>query len=111
MNASEWLTKVRAAAEHTFPNLPLNVQIIRETRIKVGIKTGNDVFADLFFREETNRYDYSLIVADVRKFGLDNLGGWHKDPFDAPNSHIPINEPTPEEALHMLSEAVDKLSQ
>jgi hypothetical protein len=73
MKASQWLTQVKAGVSQYFPTSPLHVQVLRETRVKVHIKIGEDAFADLFFREETGRVDYTLIIGEQRRYGLDNL--------------------------------------
>jgi hypothetical protein len=73
MKASQWLTEVKVAAGQHFPGNPFRVQMTRETRVKVHIEIGEDIFADLFFREETGRTDYALIVRGKRRYGLDNL--------------------------------------
>jgi hypothetical protein len=104
MLASEWLAAIQVAAERYFPGKALHFQVIRGTRVKVRIEIGEETFADLFFREETQRIDYTLIVANVRRYGMDNLAGWHEHPVSAPKAHIPIGEPTPDEALFRLKE-------
>ncbi len=109
MKAAQWLTQVKAGANQYFPDIPLHAQVLRETRVKVHIEIGADTFADLFFREETGRADYTLIVCAKRRYGLDNLGGWHEHPLSAPESHVPIKAPSPEEALRRLRAAADVL--
>ena len=110
MMAYKWLAAVKEAAKRYFPDKPTNTQIIRRTRVKIRIEIGEDIFADLFFREETERCDYTLIVAGKRYYGLDNLGGWHEHPIGTPESHNPINQPTPGEAISRLRKAVDELN-
>jgi hypothetical protein len=109
MNASEWLSRVKAGASQYFPDGSIFAQVLRETRVKVHIQIGEGIFADLFFREETGRVDYALIVGEKRRYGLDNLGGWHEHPLNAPESHVPIEAPPPEEALRRLQMAADAL--
>ena len=75
MKASEWLSAVEAACELLFPGKPFRQEVTRGTRVKARIEIGPHMFADLFFREETGRIDYALIVRGQRKYGMDNLGG------------------------------------
>ena len=63
----------------------------------------------LFFREETERVDYALIVNNERRYGLDNLGGWHEHPVLQPDIHLPVAAPTPEEALFSVRRAIETL--
>jgi len=105
MEASEWLTAIEAARRLLFPGKPFRQAVTRGTRVKARIEIGPDMFADLFFREETGRIDYALIVWGQRRYGLDNLGGWHEHPLDNPDSHVPIAMPSPEEALRRLHAA------
>ena len=100
---------VQTAAANLFPHRPLQLTIIRATRLKARIDLGLDQFVDIFFWEETQRVDFALIVAGQRVFGLDNLGGWHEHPIHDPSQHIPCPEPTPEEALRRLREAANSL--
>ncbi len=109
MIASDWLEAVRIAAQHYFPNSAFQEQVIRASRVKVRIEIGENTFADLFFREETSQIDYTLIAFDERRYGMDNLGGWHEHPFDQPNSHQTIEEPAPSEAKSLLRKAFDSL--
>jgi len=74
--------------------------------LKARIGLGKAKYVDVFFREETQRIDYALIVADTRVFGLDNLKGWHCHPFGNPDQHILCAEPTPEEALKQIRQVL-----
>lgn len=110
MKASEWLRAVDAACEKHFPDKPRRQEMLRETRVKVRVEIDPTMFADFFFREETGRTDYALIVSGQRKFGLDNLGGWHEHPLGNPNTHVPIDPPSPEEALRLLHAAAYQIT-
>ena len=110
MKASEWLSAVEAACHLLFPGKPFRQGATRGTRVKVRIEIGPEMFADLFFREETGRVDYALIVRGQRRYGLDNLGGWHEHPLGDPDSHVPIETPSPEEALRRLYAAAGHFS-
>ncbi len=109
MNAAQWLQAVQASAQKHFPTARVQVQILRETRVKVRIEVSENLFIDLFFREETGRIDYSLIMGNARCYGLDNLGGWHEHPLFQADVHRPITEPTPEEAIVSVRRAVEAL--
>lgn len=109
MKASEWLRAVNAACEKYFPDKPLQQEVLRETRVKVRVEIGPTMFADFFFREETGRTDYTLIAGGQRQYGLDNLGGWHEHPLGSPGAHVPIDPPSPEEAIRLLCAAVDRI--
>jgi hypothetical protein len=108
MIASEWLAAVVAAGQLYFPDCSIYSEVIRFTRVKVRIEIGENIFADLFFREETNRTDYTLIVAGQRRYGIDNLGGWHEHPIEYPDQHVDLKEPVPDEALRRLRTAFDQ---
>ena len=110
MKAPEWLTAVEAARRLLFPGKSFRQEVTRSTRVKARIEIGPEMFADLFFREETGHVDYALIVRGQRRYGLDNLGGWHEHPLGDPDSHVPIETPSPEEALHRLHAAAGHFS-
>lgn len=75
MKASEWAQAVETACRLLFPGKPLRQEVMRGTRVKARIELGPDIFVDLFFRQETGRIDYALIVRGLRRYGMDNLGG------------------------------------
>lgn len=109
MTASGWLHSVEAACKRYFPNGSLRYEITRETRVKARLEIDPSMFADLFFREETGRIDYALIVNGVRRLGLDNLGGWHEHPLSDPNAHVPVDAPSPNEAIERIRDMVSRL--
>jgi hypothetical protein len=44
----------------------LRYEITRQTRVKARLEIDPSMLADFFFREETGRIDYALIVTGVR---------------------------------------------
>jgi hypothetical protein len=110
LTADEWLSEVRKAITQYFPNIEPRIEIIRHTRITIRFELNDVTFVALFFREETERVDYALIVSDQRVFGIDNLGGWHIHPLGNPEAHEQCDEMTPAEAMRRLHEASATLS-
>jgi hypothetical protein len=109
VKADEWLVAVQEAASQYLPHGIIHSEMLRKTRVKVRIDISEDAFADLFFREETGRVDYTLIVSGLRYYGIDNLGDWHEHPVGHPQQHIAIGPLTPVTAIERLSKAVEKL--
>ena len=109
MKAGEWLAAVQEAASLYLPRGIIRSEVLRKTRVKVRIDISEDVFLDLFFREETGRVDYTLIVLGLRYYGIDNLGDWHEHPIGHPHLHVPIGPLTPTVAIQQLSKAVEGL--
>lgn len=109
MNVTTFSSLLRQAAQEVFPQASVRVSIIRATRLKARIELSEEKHVDVFFREETQRIDYALIVARTRVFGLDNLKGWHRHPLGNPDHHIPCPEPTPYEALKQIKEILEFL--
>ena len=108
MKALDWMALVEAAIDRHCPGVPYHRHLIRGTRAKLRIDISQTVLADLFYREETGRTDYTLIVENRRYYGIDNLGGWHEHPVDDPNTHGPIRPLSPDEAIALLSEALER---
>ena len=108
--AAEFVQATQAAATRLFLHARIDVSILRQTRVNIRIELNAERFIDIFFREETGRTDFALIVGGQRIFGLDNLGGWHRHSFDDPTQHIPCAEPTPEDALRQIKQVVDTLT-
>lgn len=107
---ADFLQALREATSELFPLAILTVSIVRFTRLKARIEIDAESFIDVFFREETQRVDFALIIAGKRLFGIDNLDGWHYHPLDEPTQHIPCPEPTMREALGRVKEAVEAVS-
>jgi len=109
VKAAEWLAAVQEAASQHLPHSIIRSEVLRKTRVKVRIDISEDVFADLFFREETGRIDYTLVVLGLRYYGIDNLGDWHEHPVGQPHLHVPVSPLTPAAAIQRLSKAVEGL--
>ena len=105
MTADEWIAEVQEALQQYFPAHHSHITVIRGTRVKVRVQLHGNRFLDLFFREETERIDYALVSDQRRIYGIDNLGGWHEHPLEAPASHQPCDEPSPAEAIRRLNDA------
>jgi hypothetical protein len=110
LTADEWLAEVQKAITQYFPNIEPRIELVRHTRITIRFELNDATFVALFFREETERVDYALIVNDQRVFGIDNLDGWHIHPLGNPDAHEPCDEMTPTEAMRRLREASDAIS-
>ena len=108
---AEFLLVIQSGATAFFPGGQLTWTAVRSTRVKARLDLAPDCFVDIFFREETQRTDYALIVAGQRVYGLDNLGGWHEHPLHDPASHVPCPAVTPAEAFQRLRDAADSLQQ
>lgn len=55
-------------------------------RLRVHLTDGS--FIEAYHNEATGRTAYALINEQRRIFGVDNTGGWHWHPFEAPESHV-----------------------
>jgi len=93
-----------------FPKIEPRIEIVRHTRVTIRFDLNDVTVVALFFREETERVDYALIVSDQRVFGIDNLDGWHIHPLGNPEAHESCDEMTPLEAIRRLREASDTLN-
>lgn len=107
MDTVSFSSLLHQAAQQVFPKASIRISVTHTTRLKAKIELGEDKYVDVFFREETQRFDYALIVASNRVFGLDNLRGWHCHPFGKTDQHVPCAEPTPKEALEQIEEVLN----
>ncbi len=108
--ADEWLSQVQESIAKYFPKIEPRIEIVRHTRVTIRFDLNDVTFVALFFREETERVDYALIVKDQRVFGIDNLDGWHIHPLRNPDLHEACDEVAPSEAIRRLREASDTLN-
>jgi hypothetical protein len=49
-----------------------------------------ETFINVFYNLATDKTAFALIQTGRRVYGVDNAkGGWHRHPFDDPDSHVP----------------------
>lgn len=89
----EYLSQIKAFSKQYIPSSVLLVNYIRLSRISARVEITKNLFVDLYFNSASGRKDFSLIKGGKRILGWDNLGGWHKHPFDSPNKHTKCKEP------------------
>lgn len=67
---------------------------------------GQDMFLRFYYNAVTGTTAFALIRDRQRVWGLDydNRRGWHRHPFDAPKTHMPI-------APAMLPQIIEELRQ
>ncbi|HQI87730.1 MAG TPA: hypothetical protein PKV20_24440 [Anaerolineae bacterium] len=102
MDTRVFATLLTEAIRAVFPDVRVDMTIVRHTRLKTRVDLEKGCHVDIFFREETQRIDYTLICGDMRLFGLDNLKGWHYHPSAEPSQHVPCAAPTPMQALEQI---------
>ncbi|MBS1249508.1 MAG: hypothetical protein MAG431_01088 [Chloroflexi bacterium] len=92
MTSSEYAEKVL----NTFNSTPFIssafVANFGATWIKIRAFLADASYIDVFFNEVTRKTAYSWIKDDSRILGADNTQGWHWHPFEAPETHAPVEE-------------------
>lgn len=64
---------------------------------------------DTYYNAENDRKDFAIIYQGKRILGYDNLGEWHKHPFENPNSHLKCEEPEIEEIFREILDILDRV--
>jgi FPC/CPF motif-containing protein YcgG len=94
-----FLDELRRVARLVFPKAALDYTILRLTHLSLRIT----------INEETQRTDYALIHKGRRVYGVDNLKGWHRHPFQAVEQHFPCPEPSVQEVFKKMKVIVEAL--
>jgi hypothetical protein len=77
--------------------------------VKVRIELEEDILFDIYYNAENDRKDFAIIYKEKRILGYDNLGEWHKHPFENPNDHLKCEEPDIEEIFREIVDILGKL--
>ena len=64
---------------------------------------------DTYYNAENDGKDFAIIYQGKRILGYDNLGEWHKHPFENPNSHLKCEEPEIEEIFREILDILDRV--
>lgn len=76
------------------PSSDVEVVEMNMLRYKVRIHIAASFFIDVFYAFRTQKVSFAVVQKGDRIFGIDNLHGWHNHPFDKPEDHIQIAEPS-----------------
>ncbi len=52
------------------------------------------MFVSIYFNAMNDRRSFNLIARERRIFGYDQVKTWHRYPFEAPDEHVPCDEPS-----------------
>ena len=94
--------QVRQEAIAILPEAVLSVTTRGRYRLKMRIELSQEVFIDIFYNPQNGRTAFSLVHSGQRIFGYDNLGGWHCHPVEAPDTHLPCDEPQPQQVFQEM---------
>jgi hypothetical protein len=80
-------------------NIDIHENVVLETRIEF-----EEGFIDVYRNYKTVKTAFAWIKNQIRIFGADNTGGWHKHPFGKPSKHLSSN---PFDIEQFVEECVD----
>jgi len=109
MTIVEFRERLSKAVKKHFPEATLEVWERRTTIFEARIGIDEETFVEIYFNALTGKQSYALISCDQRVMGYDNYKFWHCHPFGQPQKHIPCEEPTLEEVLAEMRNAVTKM--
>lgn len=87
-------SEFRATVEAALPGAIVGRVERTIVAIKLRVELDEHRFMDVFFNARNRRFGLALIDRGERAFGYDNLGGWHRHPWEAPERHVACAEPT-----------------
>lgn len=76
------------------PGGDLEINEMSILRLKVRYYIAVSLFIDVFYAFRTEKVSFAVIQKGKRVFGIDNLGDWHSHPFERPEDHVKITEPS-----------------
>lgn len=86
----------------------IDIILLDEPVAKARIEIESNIFIEVFFNAETQKYSFALIKNDERIYGIDNTKGWHIHPFENPKSHSPTEEMTFSQFMQMIEQTKGK---
>jgi len=104
-----FLEEIERVKSRFFPSLNLIIIRKRINFIKVRIELEQDILFDTYYNAENDRKDFAIIYQGKRILGYDNLGEWHKHPFENPDSHLKCEEPEIEEIFREILDILDRV--
>jgi hypothetical protein len=93
-----------AALNRHIPEVEVTLTESRGIVLNATANLDSDTFIAVYFSALTGKTSYALIRQGRRLAGYDNYKFWHFHPPAAPNSHLPCEEPTSDEAVAKLAE-------
>ena len=88
MNAVDFSKQVIETSSQYGLISEIDILLLDEPVVKIRAFIHDNIFIDIFYNAETNKYSFALISGNERIFGADNLRFWHIHPFEDPESHI-----------------------
>jgi len=77
-----------------FPIARLETVYSRFDRSSLRLVIDAELFIDIYFNADNGRFDFTLIRANKRIFGYDNLKNWHYHPVEQPDLLIDCDPPS-----------------
>jgi hypothetical protein len=92
-----------------FPPYPSRVIELNNLRLKARIHHA-PLFLAVFYAANTGKISVAILHNNQRVLGFDNLNGWHVHPFENPDHHVPIPEPSLEYIVRECGAIVNLLA-
>lgn len=86
----------------------VEIQLIDEPIVKIKAVITSDVFINIFYNAETEKYSFALIKQNRRIFGIDNTRNWHMHPFENPDDHLKTTKTSLLDFLKILASNKNK---
>ncbi len=89
----EFLRQIEEETTRHWPGCHVQVLERRLNFLKIRLPVGEELFIAIYFNAMNNRRSFSLIARGQRILGYDQVKTWHRHPVEAPEEHIPCDEP------------------
>ena len=109
LSTREFYQKLLENLNQHFPKYTINLIELNSLRFKARIHHA-PLFLDVFYAANTGKISFAIIQNNQRVLGFDNLNGWHVHPFEDPNQHVPIPEPSLDHIIKECSNIIKTLA-
>lgn len=87
-----------------FADVEIAVAESRGISLTCRAELNTGALVSVYYNALTSKTSYALIFDDQRIVGYDNYRFWHHHPAEAPDRHIPCEEPTPEAVIREFAQ-------
>lgn len=101
-----FVSKVKKTCKKYFPSGIVVISLRRANQLKMRIHIEKKFIIDIYYNSYNERTDFSLVEADQRIFGYDNLGGWHYHPTEDIQKHVPCDKPEIDTIFKKIQEVI-----
>ena len=99
LSVEEFQKELVGSLQKYLSNCEIEVAEINILRCKIRVHIAASAFLNVFYAARTQKMSFAIIQKGKRVYGIDNLDSWHFHPFNNPEDHVQISEPSIEDMI------------